>query len=562
MSYLNQQSLKPKRFSLANIQHFESFLLLVFFVLGLLGILNHAMWRDELNGWLIARDSASLTDFWNNIRYEGHPILWYACLYLLNQITPNAIAMQLFHLLLATMGMGLFIYFSPFSRLQKLLFTLGYLPIYEYLLISRNYAIGVLFLFAFCTFFKSREKSYFTLAIILALLANTNAYCLLITVALIMALVIEYIVTKYINLDINLDINLEITLNASLQNSLCSLLIVILGIGLSVILLMPPGDSTLQGGADQWFLQWDFHRFNQALTRIWNSYILVLVPGDSKPPDVFLFALISLGILTFVTTIFLEYPIVLCFYLIGTGGIILFTYLKFLGSARHYGHLYLILITTFWLSQYYTPSNLLTQFIFKIPESFIAVFSRIRGNKILERFTVQDCNTPHSRDYRYIPIINRWLNWTKKNKITFLMIILYAQLAAGIVSFSRDIFLPYSASREVAQYIQAKGWQDRFIIGSEDFAISPISGYLERKIYYPESQKEGSFVLFNQQRKIVNDQEILDQLQKLIQQNPKPLLLILNRKLDASPSGLTIEPIKEFTRSFIGNETYYLYEIK
>ena len=523
MSYFNQQSLKPKRFSLANIQHFESFLLLIFFILGFLGILNHAMWRDELNGWLIARDSPSLTDFWNNIRYEGHPILWYACLYLLNQITRNAIAMQLFHLLLATMGIGLFIYFSPFSRLQKLLFTLGYLPIYEYLLISRNYAIGVLFLFAFCTFFKSREKSYLGLTIILALLANTNAYCLLITVALTITLVIEYIASKYINL--------EIKINASLQNALFSLLIVLLGISLSVILLMPPTDSTLQGGADQWFLQWDFHRFNQALTRIWNSYILVLVPGDSKPPDVFLFAVISLGILAFVITIFLEYPIVLGFYLIGTGGIVLFTYLKFLGSARHYGHLYLILITAFWLTQYYSPSNLLTQFIFKIPE----------------KFTLS---------------ITRWLNWTKKYKVTFLMIILYAQLAAGIVSFSRDIFLPYSASRETAQYIQAKGWQDRFIIGSEDFTIAPISGYLQRKIYYPESQKKGSFVLFNQQRKIVNDQEISSQLQTLIQQNPKPLLLILNHKLDASPSGLVIEPLKEFTRSFIGNETYYLYEIK
>ena len=523
MSYLNQQSLKAKGFSLANIQHFESFLLLIFFILGLLGILNHAMWRDELNGWLIARDSPSLTDFWNNIRYEGHPILWYACLYLLNQITRNAIAMQLFHLLLATMGMGLFIYFSPFSRLQKFLFTLGYLPIYEYLLISRNYAIGVLFLFAFCTFFKSREKSYLGLTIILALLANTNAYCLLITVALTITLVIEYIASKYINL--------EIKINASLQNALFSLLIVLLGISLSVILLMPPTDSTLQGGADQWFLQWDFHRFNQALTRIWNSYILVLVPGDSKPPDVFLFAIISLGILAFVITIFLEYPIVLGFYLIGTGGIVLFTYLKFLGSARHYGHLYLILITAFWLTQYYLPSNLLTQLIFKIPEKFTL-------------------------------IITRWLNWTKKYKVTFLMIILYAQLAAGIVSFSRDIFLPYSASRETAQYIQAKGWQDRFIIGSEDFTIAPISGYLQRKIYYPESQKKGSFVLFNQQRKIVNDQEISSQLQTLIQQNPKPLLLILNHKLDASPSCLVIEPLKEFTRSFIGNETYYLYEIK
>ena len=71
MSYLNQQSLKPKRVSLANIQYFENFLLLVFFVLGLLGILNHAMWRDELNGWLIARDSPSLTNFWNNIRFNG-----------------------------------------------------------------------------------------------------------------------------------------------------------------------------------------------------------------------------------------------------------------------------------------------------------------------------------------------------------------------------------------------------------------------------------------------------------------------------------------------------------
>jgi len=31
----------------------------------------------------------------------------------------------------------------------------------------------------------------------------------------------------------------------------------------------------------------------------------------------------------------------------------------------------------------------------------IAVFSRMRGNKILERLTVQDSNTPHSCDYRY-----------------------------------------------------------------------------------------------------------------------------------------------------------------
>jgi len=34
-------------------------------------------------------------------------------------------------------------------------------------------------------------------------------------------------------------------------------------------------------------------------------------------------------------------------------------------------------------------------------DNVIAVFSRMRGNRILERLTVQDCNTPHSCDYRY-----------------------------------------------------------------------------------------------------------------------------------------------------------------
>ncbi|MGL5032224.1 MAG: hypothetical protein ACRC6M_00290, partial [Microcystaceae cyanobacterium] len=125
---------------LEKIPHFELLLLGIFFILCLIGVLNHAMWRDELNGWLIAKYSANWGEFWGNIRYEGHPILWYLCLFGLNQITSNPVAMQLFHLGLATSAIALWLYFSPFTRLQKTLFTLGYLPIYEYLLISRNYA--------------------------------------------------------------------------------------------------------------------------------------------------------------------------------------------------------------------------------------------------------------------------------------------------------------------------------------------------------------------------------------------------------------------------------------
>jgi hypothetical protein len=43
--------------------------------------------------------------------------------------------------------------------------------------------------------------------------------------------------------------------------------------------------------------------------------------------------------------------------------------------------------------------------------SIIAVFSRMRGDKILERLTVQDSNTPHSYEYRYKAICSSIKNF-------------------------------------------------------------------------------------------------------------------------------------------------------
>ena len=53
--------------------------------------------------------------------------------------------------------------------------------------------------------------------------------------------------------------------------------------------------------------------------------------------------------------------------------------------------------------------------------SDIAVFSRVRGNKILERLTVKDSNTPHSCDYRYnVKTFDRFINdveiWLSERK--------------------------------------------------------------------------------------------------------------------------------------------------
>lgn len=493
----------------------------IFFCLGLFGILNHAMWRDELNVWLIARDSSSLLELFGNIKYEGHPALWYLCLYLLNQFTDNPIAMQIFHLLIATSTVFIFIKYAPFTQLQKVLFCFGYLPFYEYLLISRNYAIGLLLVCVFCAAYPTRNKGYLWLAVILFFLANSNAYCLFIAFALGLTLILEYGLRK----------KTSSLLSAKVSNMISSLIIFFLGIFSSLAQLIPPADSTLQGGISGWTLRFDYKHLVSTVTRIWNSYIVILIPGTSREIDGLIFTLLSLGLFAFMATLLIKKPIALFFYIFCTGEIILFTYVKFLGAARHYGHLYIVLIAALWIASYYPKSSLLFELFRKIP--------------------------PYLKS-----VLRAWAKFVEKHKNTLLMIILFAQLAGGIVAFSRDLLIPYSASREAARYIQSKQLDQMFIVGSRDANISPISGYLNRKIYYPERQGMGSFVLFNSHRKDVDSVAVLEQVSQIIKQEQINILLILNYELKTAKPDLNIVLLTKFTKSFIGNEKYYLYQVK
>lgn len=501
--------------------NFETALIFIFSLVTLIGILNHAMWRDELNGWLIARDSYSLIHFFENIKYEGHPLIWYICLWILNQITANPIAMQIFHWLIAVVTISIFILFSPFTRSQKALFTFGYLPLYEYSIISRNYSIGVLAIFLFCTCFRTRYQSYLPLGCILAVMANTNAYCLLIALALGFTLMVEYIGRGYF----------QYQTKANKYDLTASTIIFLVGIFISVFMLLPPTDSTLQGGASQWFFEFDFNRFTQTMTRVWRSYILVIIPSDSKPFDLLIFSFFSLGLFLFSILILIRKPIALLFYLLGSLEILAFTYVKFLGSQRHYGHLYIILIAALWLGHYSANYPIIIKGIDNISNQL----SKLVLNAI---------------------------NFVTYHQKYFLIIILWLQVVAGIVAFSRDLITPYSSSKVTAEFIQKNQLSKHFIVGSEDFTIAPISGYLNQRIYYPESEELGSYVLFNNNRKIVDDADIIKQISKIVTQENKNVLLIMNREFLGKSPSLKIEFIEKFTQSFIYNEKYYLYLVK
>src|SRR5689334_3222651 len=58
-----------------------------FFVIALIGMLTHEMWRDEHQAWLVARDANSLSGLLDNMNYEGNPALWQFFLFLITRVT-------------------------------------------------------------------------------------------------------------------------------------------------------------------------------------------------------------------------------------------------------------------------------------------------------------------------------------------------------------------------------------------------------------------------------------------------------------------------------------------
>src|SRR3954454_9366048 len=49
----------------------------LFAIILLVQIAHHDMWRDEIHSWGLVRASPSLLDLYQNLRFTGHPALWY-----------------------------------------------------------------------------------------------------------------------------------------------------------------------------------------------------------------------------------------------------------------------------------------------------------------------------------------------------------------------------------------------------------------------------------------------------------------------------------------------------
>jgi len=132
-------------------------------------IAAHSPWRDELQAYLLVRDSVGVTGLFSNLHYEGHPSLWYLVLAPFEAAIRSPAALKAAQVVIALSVAALVWLRAPFPPWLKLVILAGYYPLFEYGVIVRGYGLGELLLFAWLAF---RRTAWGWL--ILALMANVT----------------------------------------------------------------------------------------------------------------------------------------------------------------------------------------------------------------------------------------------------------------------------------------------------------------------------------------------------------------------------------------------------
>lgn len=145
---------------------------------------RHEMWRDELQAWLIVRDSHSLSQLFHALHYEGHPALWYLLLWIPAHLSPNPLSMQVTNFLVSVTLAWFIVSARSLPRSIKSLLVFSFFVFYQYGVTARSYALAFLLLIGATRCITSENQHRKLAILLLALSINTHAFAAPIALAL------------------------------------------------------------------------------------------------------------------------------------------------------------------------------------------------------------------------------------------------------------------------------------------------------------------------------------------------------------------------------------------
>lgn len=488
----------------------------IYFVVSWTGMLHHEIWFDEAQAWLIARDSSSISDLLQNLQYEGHPLLWHLLLFIITKFTSDPFWMQVLHVFLATVTVFIFLKNAPFRWLFKILFIFGYFMVFEYSILSRNYMLGVLFLFWACSNYSRRKEKFITISLLLT--AAVNVHLFFAVPALLFFVLLAYEQFSKGNF---------FPKSAFIFGNL----ILLVGFLFFVYQLIPPGDSLFFHKEMPVSL---YERLSQSssflvkgilplpdfsLEHFWNSNLLI---NQSKPIALFF----TLVLLFLPGILFYKNLRILTFVYVSFFGLFVLFFLTQISATRHCGVAFFVLIIALWLNE--NAEN--------------------QKNKLQQ-------------------IITRLQLHRLKNPILYFILIV--QLIAGIHAYASDWNRPFSTSNDLAGYLKSNTLNQKEI-AVISFEGIPLSALLQKKVHFLTENGNKSFFNYKYDHKINRTQgEIIALLENYkMPQHHMVLVSYLNLTSYNKPimwtkinNGLAIRHLQSFENAIFEGSNVYVYEI-
>ncbi len=523
--------------SLSNAQ-FAIILTILFSIVAGIGKYHHEMWRDELEG--LMKVTANVSPF--NISYYSS-LVYYSFLEAIVNLSPNpATAYQVCHLLFITLAVYIFNRYSPFSYLQKVLFTFGYFMLFEYGIISRPYSFSILLIFTSVYLITRRKRNYILTAIVLVVLANHRLFDAFASLSL----------TVYALLHTINALKGKTIHPGEKRELLVAILLLVAGWGLisaQYYILKSTGPGFTTAGQAPYYMTvrtiWNAFVPIPELANyhFWNTNIIPFPLGYPKGVDFeiqyknVVTAMISIGILLVSVVIFSRKMPVLITFTVHTLLQLLFLQYVSVHFMRYQGYLFIIFIYNWWLLYHPDEEVLLS-----------------RVNPVTRFFRKPIFASIHT------------------GAVHLVTLFLLFQCAAGLIAYYRDTRYPFTASYSTAEFIEANGLDEHTMVGFVDYIAQPIAALLSREIYYPQIDGFGTYVDWadSSRYRACTIHKVLDSAVRLLYQRNRDVLLILSSRLlrnnkpverDLITQGIEIRKIGEFKEGIVGSEGYFLYEM-
>ena len=323
-------------------------------------LFHHELWRDELQHWMLPRDSTGPLDLFRNMEYETIPKLWHLLLLPITRLTSSPVGMQIFHWTIASAVIFVVARYAPFGPLQKVLFAFGYFPLYEYGVMSRNYALGLLFIVVTCALLRHRYRKPLWLALALALMSNTSTHACIVAIGVLLALALDYWLNRRALAE-------DDAVDA--RKLYAGFAIAAAGILLAMLQMIPPADVTLSSlnatWHYSWHLEWNPSRLAQRLKTIPSVVFfpidpkflpVVTLPGQPETIYGVYGVAMALALVATVVAFCWRRPIALFLFLCLVAGFLIFFYTIHYGSFRHHGFLLISLLVLVWAEGIWTAA--------------------------------------------------------------------------------------------------------------------------------------------------------------------------------------------------------------